>query len=370
MNIAILTQPICNNYGGILQNFALQTVLERMGHNVITLNYPINNRYSGNIIRHLLSIGKRTIKKIYGEPGIIWVDIAKESRMQIKLAHLQKAFLDKYLHLQNITPPITKEQVSNLNIDTFIVGSDQTWRPRYNKYLENLFLDFTEDMGVKRIAYAASFGTDKWEYSPEQTDRCSQLANKFDAISVREASGIDLCRNNLGVDAVQMLDPTLLLSADEYLSLCSEHEYTEGDYIAVYTLDYTKEKLTLLNDISKKLNTPLHFIGRFTKQGYPSVESWIEGIAHAKYVITDSFHGTVFSMIFERQFVSLGNSTRGNSRFDSLFKTFNIPKERLTNNVGEIVQSLQTNIDYDSVNMVKSEWQEDSSQFLKKALNN
>ena len=365
MKIAILTQPICNNYGGILQNYALQTLLERNGHTVITLNYPVVGGYSGSPIRHLLSICKRAIRKLTGHPEIVWIDLATESRKQVELAHLQKTFLDKYLHLFEIKDPITWEQLDGFNFDAFVVGSDQVWRPRYNRdHLANLFLDFAEGKNVKRIAYAASFGTDVWEFDASQTVQCAALAKQFDAISVREASGVSLCRNYLGVEATHVLDPTLMLDEGDYLSLCSEKEHPEGDYIAVYTLDYTKQKMALLHEVSRQLNCPLHFIGRFTKAGYPSVESWLEGRAHAKYVITDSFHGTVFSTIFQKQFVTLGNAARGNSRFDSLFTALGIDKKRQCKDVESIVRLLREQIDYNKINEAKAENRKNSTLFL------
>ena len=365
MNIAILTQPICNNYGGVLQNFALQTILERRGHTVKTLNYPVVGGYSGTPLRHILSICKRTIHKFTGHPEVVWIDLATESRKQVELAHLQKAFIDKHLHLHEITLPITWEQVKGFSLDAFVVGSDQVWRPRYNRgHLASLFLDFAEGQKVKRIAFAASLGTDVWEFDALQTVQCAALTKLFDAISVREASGVTLCKNYLGVEATHVLDPTLMLDADDYLSLCSGNEHPQGDYIAVYTLDYTKQKMALLNEVSRQLNCPLHLIGCFTKKGYPSIESWLEGIAHAKYVITDSFHGTVFSTIFQKQFVTLGNAVRGNSRFDSLFATLGIDKARQCNDAETIVRLLKENIDYNNINKEKDEFRKQSTQFL------
>lgn len=364
MKIAILTQPICNNYGGILQNYALQTLLERRGHAVTTLNYPVVGGYKGTPMRHFINTCRRFLQKIKGDPNIVWIDLDKESKMRVVLANLQKAFLDKHLHLHTIQSPITWEQLDGLNFTAFVVGSDQVWRPRYNRgHLANLFLDFAEGQKVKRVAYAASLGTDIWEFDASQTVQCTALAKLFDAISVREASGVALCKNYLGVDATHVLDPTLMLDADDYLSLCSGNEHPKGDYIAVYTLDYTKEKMALLKEVSWQLGCPLHLIGRFTKKGYPSIESWLEGIAHAKYVITDSFHGTVFSTIFQKQFVTLGNAARGNSRFDSLFATLGISKERQCNQAATIVRLLKEDIDY-NINKVKAKKQAISNQFL------
>lgn len=370
MKIGIITQPICNNYGGILQNYALQTVLERRGHDVTTLNTPVVPGYSGSCLQHLLSNCKRVLHKLSGHPEIVWIDLAVESRKQVELAHLQKKFIDQHLHLVNpiylLKPALSN--VSNFtnftNFDAYIVGSDQVWRPRYNKHIETMFLDFTEGKNVKRIAYAASFGTDEWEFLAEQTACCIPLAKRFDAISVREASGVTLCKKYFGVEVTHVLDPTFMLDADDYLSLCPGNEHPKGDYIAVYTLDYTKDKMALLNDISSQLNCPLHLIGRFTKKGYPSIESWLEGIAYAKYVITDSFHGTAFSIIFQKQFVTLGNIARGNSRFASLFTTLGIAGERQCNDAATIVRLIKEGIDYSKIYKVKAELRKESIQFL------
>lgn len=365
MNIAILTQPICNNYGGILQNYALQTVLERRGHTVTTLNFPVNMNYSGGRLRHILSTCRRFLRKLQGDPSIVWIDLGTELKKQVELAYLQRAFIDKHLHLHTMNPPLTWEQVKDMNFNAFVVGSDQVWRPRYNrKFLYNSFLDFVEKNEIKRISYAASLGADVWEMNEETTKHCKQLVRRFNAVSVREASGVGLCKEYLGVDATHVLDPTLLLEAKDYLWLCSGNEHPEGEYIAVYTLDYTKETLKLLESVSKNLNTPLYFIGRFTKTGYPSVESWLEGIANAKFVITDSFHGTVFSIIFQKQFVTLGNIARGNSRFASLFETLGISSQRQCCQEKDIVANLQQTINYKELCELKVSNQQISKQFL------
>ena len=99
--------------------------------------------------------------------------------------------------------------------DAFIVGSDQVWRPSYNQHLEQAFLNFTENWkNVKRIAYAASFGVDNWEFTKKQTKECKRLVQKFDFVSVREDTAVNLCKEHLGIEATHVLDPTLLLSAD------------------------------------------------------------------------------------------------------------------------------------------------------------
>lgn len=369
MKIGILTQPLCNNYGGTLQNYVLQTVLKRMGHGVTTLNYPVEVCSYDSQMRYMLSCCRRILRKLSGDPSIVYISLKEESRKAVELAHLEKAFMDKHMHIVPIKSPITFDAVKDMPFDAFVVGSDQVWRPRYaDKNLGNMFLDFTKGMNVKRVAYATSLGTDVWEYTPEQTKNCAELVKQFDAISVREASGVKLCKENLGVEPKHMLDPTLLLTKEDYLSVCSGNEHPNGGYIAVYTLDYTKQKMAFLNAVSKELNTPLHLIGRFTKAGFPSIESWLEGIANAKYVITDSFHGTVFSTIFERQFVTLGNAARGNSRFDSFFTTLGLSADRQCSDVASVIKMLQQPIDYTKINAIKAEKQKEAIEFLKSSL--
>lgn len=124
-----------------------------------------------------------------------------------------------------------------------MVGSDQVWRPKYNEgCLEEMFFRFAKDIKCPKLSYAASFGTDVWEFDDTQTKSCKELISKFDLVSVREPSGIVLCKDKLSVDAVQVLDPTLLLEKQDDLNLiegtprlCDKH------FLAAYILDLNKE---------------------------------------------------------------------------------------------------------------------------------
>lgn len=121
--------------------------------------------------------------------------------------------------VNDFTPDLTQKY----GLDAYVVGSDQVWRPAFNlgPRLGNMFLDFAGD-DVKKISYAASFGCKEWEYTEEQERMCGKLAKRFDAISVREASGVDLCKEHFGVDATLVLDPTLLLNKEDYGKVCHD----------------------------------------------------------------------------------------------------------------------------------------------------
>ena len=127
-----------------------------------------------------------------------------------------------------------------------------------------------------------------------------------------------LCKDYLSVDAVHVLDPTMLLKAEDYLALTSESDYPKGKYIATYVLDGAKDKADIVKVESRRLDMPTVKVGVMHKDRFDSIESWLATIAHAERVITDSFHGTVFSLLFNRPVKVLGNNVRGNTRLQSL----------------------------------------------------
>lgn len=362
MRIAILTLPLHTNYGGILQCYALQTVLQRMGHEVKVLDRP-QYGYSYYYI-YPLAICKRIIKRYICRKKVdIWLPPHEVIRKNTD------KFIKRYIHqytCRHWNPRLADK------FDAIVVGSDQVWRPEYFQPIELTFLSFLGDSHIKRIAYAASFGKDNCEFKEEELKVCSSLLKKFDAVSVREASGISLCRNYFGVEAVQMLDPTLLLSADDYRALIKE-AYTEpfkGDML-VYILDKTPEKVSLVEKIAKdKGLTPfwLDAPGKYqddlplARQIKMPVEQWLRAFDDAKFVFTDSFHGGVFSIIFGKQFLILGNQERGLSRFCSLLDLFSL-NERLLISSDDYFP-ISTLIDFEEVHR-KLDWlQKKASEFL------
>lgn len=317
MRINIITQPLFCNYGGILQNFALQEVLRSMGHEVLTLNVPPREIASHpgwkDYAHAIINMGKR-IRGQYDCPFLNPHTFAKKER---ELSEPQREFVRKHIKKVDCKSPFTKETELVHPADLWIVGSDQVWRPWCSPNIENYFFDFLDDT-TPRIAYAASFGTDHWEISEGQTPRVRELAARFKAISVREASGVGLCKEYLGMEVQHVLDPTMLLTAEKYLALTGENDYPQGRYIATYILDSNPAKKKAVMEESRALGLSVVPVGQMHCDSFDSVESWLATIAHADRVITDSFHGTVFSIIFRRPVKILENDIRGNSRLKSL----------------------------------------------------
>lgn len=355
MRIAILTLPLHTNYGGILQCYALQTILQRMGHDVKVLTKP---QYGISYYWiYPLAMCKRIVKRyILGKD----IDILKAPHELLRKN--TDRFIRRYIKIyscRNWTPKIAKK------FDAIIVGSDQIWRPEYSYPIENSFLSFLGDSKIKRISYAASFGVDSCEYTEEQLKVCSSLLKKFDSVSVRETSGIKICHNYFGVDAVQMLDPTLLLSADDYRVLINNAvtKPSEGNML-VYILDKTEDKISMVNRIAAdKGLTPLWLDSPDEKNENFSlnervkmpVEQWLRSFNETEFVFTDSFHGCIFSIIFKKQFMAVGNKSRGLSRFSSLLGLLNLENRLLLSceDYNENITSIEYNQIYNTLSVLR-----------------
>lgn len=357
MRIGILTLPLHTNYGGILQVYALQTVLERMGHEVIVFATP-NKAYLPPFWKLPLSITKRVLLKGLGKVDRIFIEHHLNKTLPVIAKYIQP-FIDNHIH-RKVIRKFT--DLKSQDFDAIVVGSDQVWRSIYfipmwfGQPIENAYLFFTKGWKIKRISYAASFGTDKWEYNKEQTLHSKEALQMFDAVSVREESGVKLCKQYFEVDALHVLDPTMLLDANDYIELFKQKQTpkSKGNLLN-YVLDETDEIENLIKKVAsvKKMipfavNNP--YEGDETKplnqRIKPSVETWLRGFYDADFVITDSFHACVFSIIFKKQFIVVGNRERGMARFESLLKMFGL-EERLVDEKVDI-NTLQS-IDYDKV---------------------
>lgn len=369
MKICILTQPLGTNYGGLLQTYALQTVLKRLGHDVWTEDRRPNNI---PLYRSLFNKFKTLIGPMF---GIYYPTKDQQQLISTNTSH----FISEYIHTTEPIYSKIKTEFIKYSFDAYIVGSDQVWRPRYSPYLLNYFLDFTKNINVKRIAYAASFGTDQWEFTDNQTKTCAELAKKFDAISVREASGVDLCRKFLGVNAVQVLDPTLLLDKDDYLKFCKADSDGVCQEIFYYFLDETNLKLDILNKYSEKLRMSVftvmpkrrltHKDSKYLKEHinefvFPGVDKWLGAFHRSKFIVTDSFHGCAFSIIFNKEFVVVKNDMRGNARLESLLRLFNLEERLIT----EYSPDTLNPINWAKVNEKRQELRVKSLSFLNYSL--
>lgn len=369
MKIGILTLPLHTNYGGILQAYALQTVLERMGHEVVVLDKKTPNP-SLVLWKRPFVYSKRLFNKILGHNDNIILLEQYVSKVKPIIQQYTNEFIRKHIHKVSFG---SFKNVPNIeSFDAIVVGSDQVWRPKYfgEASIADAFLAFTGDMKMIRLAYAASFGVDQWEYSPSQTLTCKKLLRNFDAISVREESGVELCRDYLGCKAQQVLDPTMLLNKSDYVKLIKKSNVPKSKgSLLLYILDETQNKTVLINKIVDKYRLKPFRVGSNTENIHaplkeriqPRVEEWLRGFLDADLVVTDSFHACVFAILFEKQFVVIGNEKRGVSRFVSLLREFGLENRLVSENDYDFAAE---DIDYSSVVVKLKELKEKSMSFL------
>lgn len=334
MKIGILTLPLHTNYGGILQAYALHIVLQRMGHDVCVIDYDSMKPLRLPLLKMPLAYGKRIVKNLIGRRTPVFYE-GKYNRETPVVRQHTNVFIENKIRRMLITD---FSQIHEDDFDGFLVGSDQVWRPCYfepmfQSDISNAYLGFAKDWIVKRVSYAASFGVDFWEYSDQQTHRCRNLLKLFDGVSVRESSAVNLCKERLDVSAQHVLDPTMLLDSDDYLSVIDmESVHVSEGELLTYVLDDSPEKSKLVESLSRL--TSLHPFSVMPRSYdinssvedriCPSVESWLRGFYDAKLVVTDSFHACVFSILFKKPFVVVVNKERGASRFYSLLTMFGL----------------------------------------------
>lgn len=377
MKIGILTLPLHINYGGILQAYALQTVLERMGHQVYIINLQKLNKKRVGTIQHCAKQGKLLIKRFLHQRDIRSYEYDTIRQYEIK------PFIKKNIH--HLTKKVYSHQeliniIQDNNYDTIIVGSDQVWRKWSSNFasLYTFYLDGLESSPIRKIAYGVSFGKDEVDYTNDEIKRCKELVKAFSAVSVRERQGKTLCKSILNVEAVQVLDPTLLLDKKDYLSLFNKIVKKQGrKELYYYILDKDEKKLDFLSCYAKEFNMkPFEQMPVMRRKDYsaslnykdyiyPSVEKWLSGFYEADMVITDSFHGTVFSILFNKPFIVLGNQERGFSRFESLLSLLGLESRIAHNNsLAEINRLHNDCIDWGSVNNKKEMLKRESMEFL------
>ena len=327
-DIGIVGWWFASNYGSSLTYFALASILKDMGKQILFIPIP----------------------KLDGTP---WEPEVKQT----------VDFLSKRFRIGR-KRCFAKMKEFNQFCDGFMVGSDQMWTPAStNQVGYTFFLDFV-DLDKKKIAFATSFGKSTFDAPEEMKNTASDYLHRFDAISVREHSGVDVCRDSFGIEAIQVLDPVFLCKEEHYLTLTQEvNDPLPEKYLLCYILDPTPEKEEAVLRVAKKNGLEvLTILGM--KEYSRAVNAWHVGrtlpkitteqflyyIKNADYVLTDSHHGVCMSIIFQKQYAALVNAQRGATRFEAVANALGL-RDRLVYDPSDIEDSspIYEAIDYTAV---------------------
>lgn len=381
MKIGILTQPLHANYGGVIQAWALRQTLEKLGYEPTTINF----RYwrasltIGRIALNLASFAKTIVYKILrgDSKRVLRSPISRDYHSDDIPLYCDLKFIKNKI---KITPAVYgPEEFNNWirkhddDFDAYIVGSDQVWREIYSPDIETFFLNFlAPDDKRKKIAYAASFGVEEGYIGEGKLPNCIELLKRFDAVSVREEGGLRILKDVFHRDnGLRVLDPTLLLPKEDYAKIIKPKDRCNDEYLAAYILDENEDKEKIADELKTALNLPAKNIHLYSGGGkLPTVSKWLSMFADAEFVVTDSFHGCVFSIIFQKPFVAIGNEQRGLDRFTSLLSMFGL-MDRLVLTWEEFQakkDGLLQPIDYVEVDKILQQERQKSLAFLRAAL--
>lgn len=351
--VGLMTLPLHGNYGGLMQIIALYTAVRQLGHMPILIDKVEN--FTGP--KKLASALLQTL------PG----QNLRQIRGRALARRFHRPFLERVISEQTRpvrSGPDIEAEIDRLGIDTVVVGSDQVWRIEYqaDSGALNYFLDFG-DSHLRRISYAASFGHSYWPY-PMLAPEVGRLIRRFDTVSVRESSGIGICRDCFGRDdAVHVLDPTLLHEAPFYRAMAEPPARLGG--VLTYALDHDSAAARIAGAYGDQITTMTPNTGEVL-----SVPQWLGRIAAADFIVTDSYHGAIFSIIFGKPFVTLVNEARGQDRFTSLFPALGLGGRLVTDPARFRPEDLSPMPDYTDIRTKLAAMQTHSWGVLQQALTN
>lgn len=383
MKIGVITIEQVGNYGAELQCYATQKVLQNIGCDaeIIDYCYYKDYRYKDSKMsepfvpmtfmeRIFYVLKYRIVNRFVDKVLLLFNSNIARRNSRFAAFHADNTKMSrKYMSMPELYE-------ASMDYDIFVTGSDQVWNPGAQSSIEPYFLTFAPD-SARKISFAASFGVS--EIEPNLRERYKEYLSRYDFISVREQNACDMVKQLVGKDAECVLDPTLLLTKDEWMKVARQYDNVPERYVLVYTLFESPAIFSLAKKVAKENGIS---VLRITKRAY--FVSHIEGISNisdagpaefvsiiagADYVVTDSFHGTAFSINFGIPFLAIVSSkNNNNSRMESLLKVVGL-SGRMVYEEKEVSSLIYNdNIDFKEIESHIKKARVTSMNFLNKAL--
>lgn len=367
--IGVVTFHRAENFGSVLQTYALQEFIKSIAVQ------------SGQEIEYnVLDVQPKKQKELYSiyKKGFSVANVIKNSvaffyRKKLTEKHKKFCeFLNEYIHLSKGYETIDGLYQASPKYDYCISGSDQIWNVRSHDFEDYFYLDFAKS--AKKVSYAASFGPLEIDWSKYDANKYGELLKDYNYISTREIGGaknVEILTGNIPEIHV---DPTLLLDCEQWREIQSNANYKAGKYILLYCLEPSKTQLKMVKAISKKLNLPVvitkynnknDIVNGFVKKYESGPKDFLSLIDNAALVLTSSFHGTAFSLIYHKKFYVF-NAKTDNRIADILSKTNLL--ERSIESIEEIEKVDLQEVDFSTSNDFLKKQKEKSQTYLKTAL--
>ena len=346
-----------HNYGNKFQNFAMQEVLNKYNYDAYTLNMQKIRQNSAPKVTCIERLKNLSVRKLLKKLKEICNSFARKRRF-----HAFKNFSDEHIKIQDFT----SSDELKAKYEKVCIGSDQIWNPE----LENFYYSYAKFQDSDKVfSYAPSFGVSKFDakYSKEIREGLENVKD----ISVREEKGANIIKKITGRDVEVLVDPTMLLKVEQWDKILKEPtRKPKKEFVMVYFLgNYSKERRKYIKRFAKEKNLEIVELGQIDLKKYYCTDpgEFLYFVKKSKIIFTDSFHGAVFSILYNRPFYILKREdqlTSMSSRTETLLKKFELQERMLEDYTQEIVLK----IDFTRVNEILKEEREKSDKFLKKAL--
>ncbi len=383
MKIGVITIEQVGNYGAELQCYATQKVLQNIGCDaeIIDYCYYKDYRYKDSKMsepfvpmtfkeRIFYVLKYRIVNRFVDKVLLLFNSNIARRNSRFAAFHAENTKMSrKYMSMPELYE-------ASMDYDIFVTGSDQVWNPGAQSSIEPYFLTFAPD-SARKISFAASFGVS--EIEPNLRERYKEYLSRYDFISVREKNACDIVKQLVGKDAECVLDPTLLLTKDEWMKVARQYDNVPERYVLVYTLFESPAIFNLAKKVAKekgisvlRITKRAYFVSRI--EGISNISDagpaeFISLIAGADYIVTDSFHGTAFSINFGIPFLTIVSSkNNNNSRMESLLKVVGL-SGRMVYEEKEVSSLIYNdNIDFKEIENHIKKARVTSMNFLNKAL--
>jgi hypothetical protein len=372
VKIGLLTWAYNNNYGTILQMYALSSTIHSLGYCVEIINY-VQKNVRIPFIKRLLKCPRFTINNVRIKTSN-WLYFKYNEEINSKIEKFNLFRQEKFV-FSELCDTVSDWSQLNDKYAAFVCGSDQIWNPSF--FDGRYYLDFVQDTN-KMIAYAPSIGVTSI-YEKNTATKMAQAIKRFKYLSVREDKGKDIIYNLTGQNASVVLDPTLLFDSKTWDVLINDVDKPKKEYILCYFLGYKGKYWRIVKKISKAKNMPVKVIPRYNKdctrkfdiQSCTGIGDFLKLFRDATLVCTDSFHGTIFSILYKKPFLAFERFARHdprseNSRIYSLLKMVSLEDRIVSNcNIGDLVDK---EIDFDLIELSLNGARKKSIRFLSDAL--
>ncbi|QQX81805.1 polysaccharide pyruvyl transferase family protein [Shewanella sp. KX20019] len=330
MKIGLLTYHRAHNYGGVLQCYALTKAIKKLGYQVEVVDYQcefFKEQYKEYSLFNLPKIKMLLSILVYN------------GNVKYNGVNFER-FVEQYLPITSVS--YSKESIKSIDdeYDILLTGSDQVWSPFCSAFDTTYFLDFSNQ--TKKCAYAASFGVDSIDTKFDKD--YTELFKDFSNVSLREESGASIYKSFTGKEEPVVLDPTLLLGEQDWQELIVD-EYKNRKYVLVYMIAESKNTLSIAKSIAKEKGLEVIYISDrlFKRNGVITlskvkVTDWISLFYYAEYIVTNSFHGIAFSIVFKKDFYVqfLPGRAKTNTRISTILNKFDLGNRLLNSDVSDV----------------------------------